>query len=43
MNSNESTNQFEEDDDDPPWLYDSPWNDGRNPSREEKSSEDLIV
>ena len=43
MNSNESTKQFEEEDDDPPWLYDSPWIDGRNSSREEKSSEDLIV
>ena len=32
MNSNESTKQFEEEDDDPPWLYNSPWNDGRNPS-----------
>ncbi len=38
MNSNENTKQFEEDDDDPPWLYDPPWNDGRNPSYEEKSS-----
>jgi len=41
MNSNDSTKQFEEEeDDDPLWLYDSPWNDGRNPSHEEKSSED---